>query len=689
MNALIQKTKLYFPPTRAGLVVRPRLLAQLNALLAPGRRLGLISAPAGSGKTTLVVQWLAAQPGRPAAWLSLDARDNRPPAFFAGFIAALQTIHPHAGKEALDLLALPGVSLEEVVTLLVNDLAAAPSPFVLVLDDLHHIADHAVHQALDLFLDAQPPGLRLLLLSREDPPLPLAQRRAGGQLVEIRQDDLRFTLPEAILFLNQSMGLDLAPRQVELLEARPEGWIAGLQLAALSLQRATDSDAFIRAFSGSHRFILDYLLEEVLSHQTEERQRFLVETSILERMCAPLCAAVTGRSVAAAQELLDGLDRANLFVVPLDEERCWYRYHHLFGDLLRARLAAGAPENTVQLCRRAATWHEENGDPRQAVEYALRAGDALYAARLIERHYAERWQMADLDFLALVNRLPPESVEERPSLCLNSAWLHVLGGQAERIPPFLEAAERALANPARQPEPADAANRAFARIIRAALDALNNRAVQLDQGLEEAFAAIPAQNAAMRNSVAVMLGTIATMQGDFARAIPYYQGALERDKRLGGTVAIALCVMRLVWIRQAEGKLSQALDLVVEHEAYVRRRGARRFYLGGVLNVMWAEILLERNRLDEAESQLRRGLHLLEDWPMPQTLTYGLGLLARLQPAAGRPGCRRPLPGRPCGFGHALYRRLDKARARLEPACRRRWRRRPGRHPAAPDPPPR
>jgi LuxR family maltose regulon positive regulatory protein len=633
MSSVIQKTKLYCPSTRAELVDRPRLLEQLNAIHAPGRRIGLISAPAGSGKTTLVVQWLSRQPGYPVAWISLDARDNQPVRFFTYLVAALQTVDLETGKEALELLPLPGVKLEEVVTLLANELAAAPSPLVLVLDDLHHITNPVVHQAIDLFLDAQPPHMRLLLLTREDPALQLARRRASDQLVEIRQDDLRFTLPEAIDFLNRCTGLSLNPNQVKALEARTEGWITGLQMAALSLQHATDVDRFIGDFSGSHRFVLDYLMEEVLAQQPEEIQTFLLETSILERMCAGLCAAVTRRTVTASHNLLQRLARANLFVISLDQERHWYRYHHLFGDLLQARLGLEGPDRANLLRRRASDWYEENADLHLAVEYALKAQDAPRAARLVEMHFEQRWQLADLEFLFLVNQLPRKVVAERPSLCLNSAWLYVLGGQAERILPYLEAAERALADPAREPEPADPGNRAFAKIIRAALDAFNNRPVQISEGLEKALTAIPEQNVAMRNSVAILLGTICYMQGDFARAKHYYQDALERDKRVNGTDAIPLAVMRLVWVLQAEGKLSQALDLVTQYEAYVRQRGARRFYLGGVLNLMWGTLLFERNRLDEAESQMRLGLYLLEDWPMPQTVTFGLSLLARLQVA--------------------------------------------------------
>ena len=635
MKDVIQKTKLNFPIPRAQLVDRPRLLEQLDTILSPGYQMGLISAPAGSGKTTLVVQWLAGQPGQHTGWVSLDVRDNQPARFFTYFIAALQTILPETGKEALELLQLPGVNMEEVVTILANDLAQAPFLLVMVLDDFHNITNPVVNQAIDFFVDIQPPQMRLLMLSREDPALQLAHRRASEQLVELRQDDLRFNLQESIAFLNRCMGLDLIPAQVEILEARTEGWIVGLQLAALSMQHSSDVDGFIQEFSGSHRFILDYLMEEVLSHQSQDVQDFLLKTSVLEHMCAGLCAAVTHKTLTASQKLLEHLASANLFVISLDEERVWYRYHHLFNDLLLARLRGAAPDRAILLCQRASDWYEDNGDSQLAVEYALKAQDVQRAANLVERHFAERWQVADLDFLFLIKQLPMDVILERPSLCLDSAWLWVLAGQYKQVSPYLEAVDRILADPDRIPEPADAANRAFAKTIRAFLNDFRNQPVKIDDTLKQAFAAIPEANSAMRNSVAVLLGTISYMEGDFAGVMHYCQDALERDKRVNGTNAIPISVMRMVWVLQVQGKLHQALDLIKEYETYVQQRGNRRFYISGVLNLMWGEILYEWNQLEEADVQLRLGLHLLEDWPMAQPFTLGLSLLMRLQIAKG------------------------------------------------------
>ena len=627
-------TKLYFPQARTSLIGRPRLLEKLMALESPGHRLGLISAPAGFGKTTLVLQWLAHRQTSPACWVSLDARDSQPATFFTYLISALQTIFPEAGRSALDLLSLPGVNLEEVVTLLVNDLAEAGSSFVLVLDDFHHITDPLILQTLDLLLDVQPPQMRLLLLTREDPALQLALRRANNQLVEVRQEDLRFDLSEAIEFLNQSMGLHLVPMQVEVLETRTEGWIAGLQLAALSLQHSPDVDGFIHAFSGSNRFILDYLMEEVLAKQPQEIQDFLLETSILEHLCAGLCAAVTQKTARACQKLLESLVRANMFVISLDEERCWYRYHHMFRDLLLARFRAEASERVRLLCRRASDWYDQNGDLRLAVEFAFKAGDIARAADLLEMHFAEQWQVGDTDYLFLIDQLPFDAIQDRPALCLDSAGLWVTVGKYARIPPFLEAAERVLNSPDRT-SPSDAANRAFAQALRLMLGDIQNQPIEIDESMRQAFLEMPEAYTPTRQSVATLLQSVCYIAGDFPGVMVYCQDAIERDQRINSTIGIPISVMRMVLVLRAQGKLREALDLVQEYEAYVRQRGIRRFHVGGVLNLLWGDILVEWDRLDEAEPQIREGLRLLEDWSIPQYVTLGLGILAHLQIARG------------------------------------------------------
>jgi LuxR family transcriptional regulator, maltose regulon positive regulatory protein len=511
----------------------------------------------------------------------------------------------------------------------------APDPFALVLDDLHNITSPVILQALSHLLDAQPPQMRIFLLTRQDPDLQLARRRARGELVELRQEDLRFALPEAVTFLNQAVSLSLSIEQVDRLETRTEGWIAGLQMAALSLQHASDVDRFIDEFSGSHRFILDFLVEEVFTHQPEDIQRFLLATSILDRMCAGLCAAVTGSDIKESQKLLDHLAKSNLFVLSLDNERNWYRYHHLFNDLLLARLKWEEPELAATLYQRASEWYESDGDARLAVEYAFKAGKMSRAADLIELHIPDRWQMADLEFMLFINYLPEEIVLQRPILCLQKAWMSIIRGQSRRIQPLVNAAEQQLARSDRRHEPGDSANQAFVKILRAYLLDFENQPLKLDSSLAEAYSAIPEDSTGMRNSIAVVLGTLHYMEGDFGGAMQYYREAIERDKRVNGTNAIPISVLRMVWVLQKEGRLRAALALVTEHERYVRRRGNRRFYIAGVLNFLLAEILLEQNQLDEAEIQLEEGLRLMADWPMPQVYSMGYCLQSRLKIVKG------------------------------------------------------
>ena len=337
MPAPILATKLYIPPSRRSVVLRPRLVERLDEGLSAGHRLTLVSAPAGFGKTTLVGEWVAGC-GRPVAWLSLDEGDSDPSRFLTYLIAALQTVAPGIGEGVLTVLQSPQPPpLEATLTALLNDVTTIPNPVVLILDDYHILDAKPVDDALAFLVEHLPPQVHLVIATREDPALALARLRARGQLTELRGADLRFTPSEAAGFLNQVMGLNLAADDIAALENRTEGWIAGLQLAALSLRGRADVAGFIASFAGSHHFVLDYLVEEVLGRQPEPVQAFLLRTSILDRLCGSLCDAVLLDASASGQETLEYLDRANLFTLPLDTERRWYRYHHLFGDLLRQR----------------------------------------------------------------------------------------------------------------------------------------------------------------------------------------------------------------------------------------------------------------------------------------------------------------------------------------------------------------
>jgi LuxR family transcriptional regulator, maltose regulon positive regulatory protein len=435
-------TKLHLPRTPPGFLPRPRLQERLEEGLARG--LLLVCAPAGFGKTTLLAGW-AHGGRRPVAWLSLDGGDNDPSRFWRHVAAALDRSRPGLAEQLLPLLDPPAPpSCEGLVAALVNQLAARPGELALVLDDYHLIEAPPVHAALGFLLEHRPPGLRLVLASRADPPLPLARLRARGQLGELRERDLRFTPEEAGGVLAAAVGTGLPDSAVAALTERTEGWVAGLQLAALSLRDQPDVAGFVASFSGSHRYVLDYLTEEVLDRQPDEVRDFLLATSILERLSGELCDAVTGRT--DGQRTLEQLERANLFLQPLDEVRGWWRVHQLFADLLRARLQQEQPERVPALHHAAAGWCERYGLADEAVRHALAAGDPTWAARLIERHAdglllrsegatVQRWLAA----------LPPELVEARPRLLLAEARVALLGGRVEEGQARLDAAERALA----------------------------------------------------------------------------------------------------------------------------------------------------------------------------------------------------------------------------------------------------
>jgi LuxR family maltose regulon positive regulatory protein len=411
-------TKLHIPRPRPGFVARPRLVERLAE--GTTRELVLVCTPAGFGKTTLLADW-ARGGRRPVAWLSLDEGDNDPARFWRHVAAALDGVVPGIAERVTALLVgLQPTAFGAVAAALVNELAGSSDEAVLVLDDYHLIDAPPVHASLGFLLEHPPASLRLVLASRADPPLPLARLRARGQLAELRERDLRFTLEEAAELLRTAVRPDLPEMAVAVLANRTEGWVAGLQLAALSLQGHADPAGLVVSFSGTHRFVLDYLTEEVLARQPEPLQAFLLQTSVLARLSGPLCEAVTGR--ADSQQLLEQIERANLFLAPLDEVRGWWRYHHLFADLLRARLQQERPEQVAGLHRAAAGWCQAHGLVDDAIGHALAAGDAVWAARLIERHFDDVLRRSEGATLRRwLQGLPGELVRSRPRLCLAQA----------------------------------------------------------------------------------------------------------------------------------------------------------------------------------------------------------------------------------------------------------------------------
>jgi len=443
MSAPLLATKLYRPLHRPGVVARPRLIERLNEGLALGRKLTLLSAPAGFGKTTLVSEWSASS-GLPVAWLSLDAGDNDPARFIAYLVAALQTIQAGFGAGLLVVLQTPQPPpTEAILAHLLNEVATIPNSFILVLDDYHLIDSQPVDHALAFLVEHQPRQMRLLIASREDPALPLARLRVRGQLTELRAVDLRFAPAEAAEFLNHVMGLNLSGGDIVALEARTEGWIAGLQLAALSMQGREDIARFIRAFTGSHRFVLDYLVDEVLQCQSEPIRNFLLQTALLDKFCAPLCNALTGRD--DGKEMLAVLERHNLFLISLDDQRQWYRYHHLFAEVLQAHLADVQTGQVPSLHQRASAWYEQNGLPADAIRHALAAEAFERAASLAELAWpAWRWPVQCAEWLGWVKSLPQDVVRARPVLNVAYAQALLNAGQLEAAKDRLLDAQRWL-----------------------------------------------------------------------------------------------------------------------------------------------------------------------------------------------------------------------------------------------------
>ena len=436
MSTPLLETKLFLPRPRSGVVLRPRLRERLQQGLAA--KLMLVSAPAGFGKTTLLVDWMAAVSASPGAdistaWVSLDASDNDPATFWNYLIAALRTVAPDVGAEALGLLQEPQPpSIQLVLTTLLNDLGAADVEVVLVLDDYHVIDSLEVQTGMAFLLDHLPPRLHLVIASRADPALPLSRLRARGDLIEIRASDLRFTPDEAASYLNDAMGLQLTPDDVTSLEERTEGWIAALQLAALSLTGRDDVASFIAGFAGDDRYVVDYLVEEVLQRQPEDVQTFLLQTSVLDRMTGSLCDALTGQDGGRA--VLEALDRDNLFLVPLDDRRQWYRYHHLFADVLQARLLDEQPGRIGDLHRLASSWFQEHGDPAEAIRHAVAGGDFGSAAALMELQMPTlQRDRRETTIRSWLEGLPDEVLRVRPVLCNDLAGARLSTGTIEGV----------------------------------------------------------------------------------------------------------------------------------------------------------------------------------------------------------------------------------------------------------------
>ncbi|HLN68865.1 MAG TPA: LuxR C-terminal-related transcriptional regulator, partial [Streptosporangiaceae bacterium] len=608
------------------------------------RRLILVCAPDGSGKTALLAGW-APSGNRPVAWLSLDAADNDPVRLWRHLVAALDRARPGIAERVGPLLGPPAPpSFEGLVTALINELAARPGDgeVLLVLDDYHLIDAQPVHVSLGFLLEHLPPGLHLVLASRADPPLPLARLRAGGQLAELRAADLRFTAAEAAALLRESAGADLPAAAVAALAARTEGWVAGLQLAALSLRGRADPAGFVAAFSGSHRYVLDYLAEEVLDRQQEELRTFLLETSLLERLSGGLCDAVTGRT--DSQAMLEQVERANLFLVPLDEVRGWWRYHHLFADLLRARLQQQRPGRVAGLHRAAAAWCEEHGLADDAVRHALAAGDAAWAARLIERHFDETFWPGER---AMVQRwlaaLPADLAGSRPRLCLVRALLAVAGGDAEGAGLLLDAAERASADAEDEPFEPSVGKAASLFVNVPAAIALGRASLAELRGDADGTAAFASQTLAKTGEGESMLDSTARwllamaewLRGRVVEAEQGFAAGITGWRAAGERYSAAFACHHLGQVQRARGRLDAAVGTYQQALEITAAPGRPAMPAAGIAFVGMGEVAYQRNELEAAVRQISEGIERCRQLTYTQPLATGLAALAWIRQAQG------------------------------------------------------
>lgn len=643
MSAPILATKLYTPSPRSNLVSRPHLLQRLNEGLdqgsGSGRKLTLLSAPAGFGKTTLLAEWLAGC-GRQSAWLSLDEGDSDTVRFLSYLVAALQTIAPDTGLGVQNILQSPQrPATETILTTLLNDIASLPDTFVLVLDDYHVIDTAEVDGALTFLLEHSPPQMHLIIATREDPQLRLPRLRARGQMTELRAHDLRFTRAEAAKFLNAAMGLQLTAEQISALEARTEGWVAGLQMAALALQgpssRQTPNSvaAFIDSFSGSHRFVLDYLLEEVLEQQPQNVQSFLLQTSILDRFCGPLCDAVCSpRITPSAQETLHNLEQANLFLVPLDNERRWYRYHHLFADLLRQRLQQRSVDeglDVTDLHSRASVWFEANGLEVEAFHHAAVANEYGRAARLVQGnglplHYRGAAKLV----LNWLESLPPAVLDAQPSLWVAYASVLLFTGQNHRVEQKLQAAEAALSA-----ETGDRRPDLIGQIasIRATIAVIQKDPEAIIKQSRRALEHLDPNNISIRSATGWTLGYAYQLQGNRANARRAYRDVIAMGEASGDSLYTLAATITLGQIQESDNLLSRAAET---YHRSVQLAGDPPHPMACEAVLGLARLCYQWNDLGGAQQYGQQCLELTRQVESDTFASYNL-FLARLKTAHG------------------------------------------------------
>ena len=641
-SAPILATKLYLPPPPPKVVVRTRLIERLNEGLAAGARLALISAPAGFGKTTLVSEWVAGS-GRPAAWLSLDEGDSDPTRFLAYLVAALQTVAPKLGEGTLEVLQASQSQppAESILTSLLNEITTMQDPFLLVLDDYHVIESRAVDEALNFLVEHLPPQMHLVITTREDPALPLPRLRARRQLTELRAADLRFTSSEAAEFLDQVMDLPLLAEDVSALEDRTEGWIAGLQLAALSMRGRQDVSAFIQEFTGDNRYIVDYLIEEVLERQPEAVRGFLLQTSILDRLNGPLCEAVTGQAGGNAR--LEVLQRGNFFLIPLDDRRHWYRYHHLFADVLRMHLVTEQPELVPALHRRASEWFEQNGAAADAIHHALAAQDFERAAYLIERVQPAMGQARqEVTLLSWLRALPEELFRNRPVLSVHYVGTLLQNGLFEGVEARLRDAERWLDQDIRE-RPVFVEEEDFRRLpgfvamYRAAIALARGDVANSMQHARQVLEVAREKDDFMRGAGSSLLGLAFWTGGDLETAYQMFAAGMAHLQRIGFISDVIGGSVTLADIRITQGRLRDAMTIferglqLASTQSGYTLRGAADMHVG------ISALYYEHNELDAAVRHLLKSKELGDLNGLPKNPYRWRVAMARIREVQGDP----------------------------------------------------
>jgi LuxR family maltose regulon positive regulatory protein len=643
-GAALLATKVGIPRIRPDLLPRDYLIRRLEQ--ATAGELILVSTPAGFGKTTLLASW-AKGTKKPVAWLSLDRDDNDPTHLWRYIVTAIGRVHSGIGEQALSLLNAPAQPTPKaVVTALVNELAAHEDELVLVLDDYHSIESPAVHDSLTFLLEHLTSRMHVVISTRSDPPIPLARLRARGQLAELRAADLRFTLEEAATLLRGVWELTLSEESIAALEGRTEGWVTGLQLAALSLRGSSDPARFIQGFTGSNRYILDYLTEEVLEGQPENVQAFLLQTSILERLNAALCEAVLEVDKKACQQILKHLERANLFLVPLDEQRHWYRYHHLFADLLLTRLQSADPGRVLELHRKAAAWYEAHELVSEALRQTQAAGETAWAARLVERNVEEVLRRGEGETLrGWLAVLPKEVVLSRPRLALAQAIAAFNAGRVREAEPLLDEAELAFtAGPNDPYEPSVGKEMsmlsnvpASIALLRASLAALRGDAGLAADLARQAQAYLAEGERGPLISLHWNMAMADWMRGRLADAERAFASIVSEGREAGEPHLMLTAGAVLGRIQRAQGSLGAALRTYQECLEFATQTGPSVVLSAAVAHVGMAEVYYERDELERALRHANEGISLGRQLTSTQALAIGLATLAWIRQAMGDP----------------------------------------------------